>query len=216
MQQAKSRRKPVPIFVPSPPPSPVYSAVVPPLSAARQQDEDPPPLPDDWRLIIAQANGSRENTVNLVASMANVTLETSRDTDRHTPRAVSPAHFGSTSSQIPQYWESYRPPTPPRHVDRQRSRYEHGDASDSEPSGDHRSKQIYLTECALEGKQPCAPSGGSLSHLERGSSTFDVDWQLSRLPKGQSKDQPWWEKIRMLGVLIQSRMKSFKNYGGLC
>ncbi|KAJ6628686.1 hypothetical protein B0H10DRAFT_92804 [Mycena sp. CBHHK59/15] len=229
MQRNMSYRKPAPIFVPSPPLSPSSSLRLPnppPFGAGRQQDKMPS-LPQDWRDIIEQANGCRDDPDNKFActTLCEPLGVRRDDPGPELPRSISPVYLSSTpgTSRTGQH-RIYRPPTPPRHFKRPYLPYPDFESRNaSELSLDQRYQHFDLASRRLEGTYSYAPSiATSETYYSRRPSSISLfgsntDWQLSQLPiYSQRNNQPWWEKIKMLGVLIKNRMRIFKEAAALC
>ncbi|KAF7355377.1 hypothetical protein MSAN_01454300 [Mycena sanguinolenta] len=136
MHRGMSYRKPVPVYIPSPPPSP---SVTPQTLSAGRTPENVPPLPEHWHDAIAQARRTYDSNRALPASqtLARTPEHGSSDgEDVHSspghpeplaippheahqlPRLASPVHFASNfrNTGVGQY-RVYRPPTPPRPSD---------------------------------------------------------------------------------------------------
>ncbi|KAJ7129593.1 hypothetical protein C8R44DRAFT_777173 [Mycena epipterygia] len=228
MHRDMSYRKPVPDFIPSPPPSP--SPLF--LSASRQEDGIPP-LPDHWHDAIAQAQ--KTNYVNLVVyenSPTSLDSGLSRiqpgpstipggkvENALELPQIASPVYFGSTfrTTRVGQH-RIYRPPTPPRPNKKPRL-FKSPNAS--EASLERRLKAVDLlhrSEGTYAGSIETAESDSR--HASSVSLPY-AEWRLAQLPvdnDAQENNQPvWWEKIKTVGAMIKSRLVGVQKYGpALC
>ncbi|KAJ6598996.1 hypothetical protein DFH09DRAFT_1271677 [Mycena vulgaris] len=228
MHRDMSYRKPVPPFIPSPPPSPISVSVPRALSAGRQ--EEIPPLPDHWHDAIAQAHRTCDNYLNLFVSPTSAspsplqhedtsggsvcpeTLTVPIKTTRELPRFASPVYIGTT--RVGQH-RLYRPPTPPRGHKRPRL-YESQNASEASVGPKH----AKLPSRRSDGMY--AWSIRTMESYSRHASSIslpDTEWQLAQLPIDTSAGETepvWWRKIKTLGVMIVNRLKGVKEYGPLC
>ncbi|KAJ7368372.1 hypothetical protein DFH08DRAFT_796335 [Mycena albidolilacea] len=242
MHRGMSYRKPAPVYIPSPPPSPTEI-----LSAGRREEERPPvisylsftvasgsiknlKLPEDWHDVIAQARKNYNINLGLSACESSgrtpANLGSSKDgEDGHSgrvqpvslaippedvhqlPRLAPPVYFASKFGNA----RIYRPPTPPRPSNhKRRVGLADRDTESQNPSGNPLNRQPRFVEIPVD----------SYSRRESSISLPSSGWQSAELPKDwetREHDQPmWWDTFKSLGVLIKSRIKSFKEYGALC
>ncbi|KAF8974497.1 hypothetical protein BDZ97DRAFT_1773862 [Flammula alnicola] len=134
MQRNMSYRKPAPVYIPSPPPSPRASSVH--SEAPKQPEEEIPPLPNNWREIlvakISEDNSSRENSLSINPSNGeDPATKEPYVTEPAPPPAPQPKMEKDSNVQVEGYEGSfatlsgsqahrgrglpteYRPPTPP-------------------------------------------------------------------------------------------------------
>ncbi|CAA7259827.1 unnamed protein product [Cyclocybe aegerita] len=136
VQRSMSYRKPVPVYIPSPPPSPVTSSPHPSIQEADASGNDAPPLPGNWRQVlnakILEIKSSKMNDLDAVtwneksqtpveelditelATPPKVTTDSDADKDSLTP----PSTLGAPSLNVRKKQSRglpthYRPPTPP-------------------------------------------------------------------------------------------------------
>ncbi|KAJ6515820.1 hypothetical protein C8R45DRAFT_957715 [Mycena sanguinolenta] len=229
MHRGMSYRKPVPVYIPSPPPSPSTSQT---LSAGRTP-ENVPPLPEHWHDAIALARRTYGSNLALSASQTLVRppehgssdsedvhsgsmhpepLTFSPEEAHQLPRVASPVHFASNFRNTAQY-RVYRPPTPPRPSD-----HKWRGLFDESPSESRRSKSVCRSE-EMYAWSIGTPESYSYSRHASSTSLPSSEWQVTDEPKGkdsnsQERDQSvWWDKLKSLGVLIKNRIR---KYGACC
>ncbi|KAJ7095454.1 hypothetical protein B0H15DRAFT_829604 [Mycena belliarum] len=228
MHRSMSYRKPVPPFIPSPPPSsPIHS-----LNAGLQQEEIPP-LPEHWHDAIAQAHRMHDNHLSLSATprsaLSSLGLPPTQDRDGddqilsepsntpvgELPRFASPAYLGT--ARVGKH-RIYRPPTPPRGHKRPRL-FEFQDISAE--SLDRGSKDLDLRRSGGVYAWSIGTTESSSMHASS-ISLPDTDWQFAQLSIDADigeAGQPaaWWGRIKTLGVMIVNRLKGATAYGpALC
>ncbi|KAJ3505890.1 hypothetical protein NLJ89_g7176 [Agrocybe chaxingu] len=136
MQRSLSYRKPVPVYIPSPPPSPVTFSPQPSVQEVDASRDKAPPLPENWRQVlnakILEIKSSKMNDLDVVtwneksqtpAEELDITelatppkIRTDEDADEDS--LTQPSTLGAPSLNVrkkqshglPTY---YRPPTPP-------------------------------------------------------------------------------------------------------
>ncbi|KAJ7180166.1 hypothetical protein C8R43DRAFT_971974 [Mycena crocata] len=215
MKRDRSYRKPAPTFIPSPPPSPV---------SAGHQDAERPPLPEHWHDAIAQARKTLDNFV-VANQPPERTLASFHPLAGHDvlpgpftlpaeiPRVASPVYFASTlrATRAEGQHQVYRPPTPPRRAACKRPRL---DALDTTPDNVLNAR---FNSCRSDGIYARSIETTESSSRQTSWISLPYEWQVAQFPDARDNGQSvWWEKMKMLGVLMKSRMKRLREYGALC
>ncbi|KAJ7754242.1 hypothetical protein DFH07DRAFT_823392 [Mycena maculata] len=226
-----SYRKPVPIFIPSPPPSPSVGC--------QEEAEARPPLPAHWHDVIARARNNRDNIAPAYSARPTISrrsqdgqgdrvlsdpyvILTRSDVDaRELPRIGSPVYLGSAfgASRVGQH-RIYRPPTPPRPASYKRPRVQGPEVEfQNAPEAPfvRRPKHVELPRRRPEGMYAWSIETGESSRHASSISLPSTEWQLAEPPTEPSTqekgDLTWREKIKTLGVFLK---KAFKEYGAIC
>ncbi|KAJ7682735.1 hypothetical protein DFH06DRAFT_1162006 [Mycena polygramma] len=233
MRRTMSYRKPVPVYIPSPPPSPLSSQT----ASASRQAEQRPPLPEHWHDVIAQARRNHYDAgvaLSVSAKSARTPANSSlhqesgpdiqpdplaiphKDNDSNLlPRVASPVHLGSGGRQH----RLYRPPTPPRPSEHKHWRCLDQESENSpEAPLNRRSKFLQLAGRGSEDVYVWSiGTADSCSRWKSSISLTSSEWQVAETPadsNAQGNGEPmWWNKFKTLGILIKTRMK---EYGHFC
>ncbi|KAF9268043.1 hypothetical protein L218DRAFT_954435 [Marasmius fiardii PR-910] len=109
-----SYRKPAPVYIPSPPPSPQTPSTsalsLSPADVQLYQSESIPPLPIDWKRRVQRARGLETTTLSDVGKDEKINDPRLPAGDVSMPQF--PQASQSPRREVP-HWQSYRPPTPP-------------------------------------------------------------------------------------------------------
>ncbi|KAF8076457.1 hypothetical protein FPV67DRAFT_418281 [Lyophyllum atratum] len=129
MHRSTSYRKPVPVYVPSPPPSPAMSAPMQ-LAFTLENSEPMPHSSPDWRTVLEQASKKRRVTGDSTSISDRSLEKLGQDPipERKVPSLLVESPDGQKipieeSNYTPLYAPSTLPPSPERHAKRKLHQY---------------------------------------------------------------------------------------------